>query len=237
MSGHSKWASIKHKKYAADAKRGKVFSKMAKQIAVAVKEGSADFGMNFSLRLLVDKAKKVNMPKDVIERAIQKGSGTGGEGAMYSAIYEAMGPGGSAIIIETLTDNTNRTLGNVKTIVTKKGGNFGAKIAWMFDQKGVIRVPGINVEKPKDELELALIDAGAEDIQYDEDSFVVYTAVPDLKNVIDALTALDIDAGDAGIEFVAKDSLELSDSDSAKLFDLIEVIEEDDDVSNVYTNV
>ena len=128
MSGHSKWASIKHKKGAADAKRGKIFSKLAKLITVAAKEGGSDMGTNFSLRLLVEKGKKANMPKDVIERAIAKGSGVTSDGAVMTAgLYEAMGPGGSAILVETLTDNTNRTLGNVKTIIVKRGGKLSCE--------------------------------------------------------------------------------------------------------------
>ena len=234
MSGHSKWASIKHKKGKADAKRGKVFSKMAKLITVAAKDGGGDLDMNFTLRMYVDKAKKANMPKDVIERAIAKGAGVGADGdQMTAAVYEAMGPGGSAIVIETLTDNTNRTLGNVKTIVNKLGGNFGAKILWMFEQKGVIHVEDAVVS---DELELALIDAGAEAINVSDEGLHVTTAVVDLKSVIDAVVEAGLDAGNAGIEYLAKDALSLSSEDEERLFALMEAIEEDDDVTNVYTN-
>lgn len=236
MSGHSKWASIKHKKGAADAKRGKVFSKLAKLITVAAKEGGGDLSMNFGLRLLVDKAKKANMPKDNIERAIARGTGEGAEGEqMVEAVYEAMGPGGSAIVIETLTDNTNRTLGNVKTIVTKKGGNFGAKVLWMFEKKGVARVEIVPEGDVRDELELALIEAGAEEIEY-EDGMTVICAVADLKNIVDALAENGIETSGAGLEYIAKDTLNLSAGDEEKLFSLMEAIEEDDDVSNVYTN-
>ncbi len=236
MSGHSKWASIKHKKGAADAKRGKIFSKLAKLITVAAKEGGADLGTNFSLRLLVEKGKKANMPKDVIERAIAKGSGVTADGAvMTTGLYEAMGPGGSAILVETLTDNTNRTLGNVKTIIVKRGGNFPAKVLWMFDKKGIVRVEDVSAVADKDELELALIEAGAEEINFDE-GLTVITAIADLKTVVDALTNLGLDAGNAGIEYLAKDDLSLSAEDEEKLFAMMEAVEDDDDVTNVYTN-
>jgi YebC/PmpR family DNA-binding regulatory protein len=239
MSGHSKWASIKHKKGAADAKRGKIFSKLAKLIMVATKDGGADLGTNFSLRLLVDKAKKANMPKDVIERAIAKGSGATADGAqMIAGVYEAMGPGGAAIVIETLTDNTNRTLGNVKTIISKRGGNFGAKVLWMFEQKGVIRVENVvdveNVDA-RETLELALIEAGAEDINFNE-GLTVITAIGDLKAVVEALKELGLDAGNAGIEYLAKDALSISEENEEKLFAMMEAVEDDDDVTNVYTN-
>lgn len=236
MSGHSKWASIKHKKGATDAKRGQLFSKLAKLIAVSAREGGGDLGMNFSLRLLVDKARKANMPKENIDRAIARGTGEGGDGVqMTEAVYEVMGPGGSALVIETLTDNTNRTLGNVKTIVTKRGGNFGAKVLWMFEKKGVVRVEDTQNIGSKEDLELALIEVGAEDISF-EGGLSIICAVPDLQAVTEAVTAAGLEATSAGIEYVAKDELALSAEDEEKLVALMEAIEEDDDVNAVYTN-
>ncbi|MDP2631638.1 MAG: YebC/PmpR family DNA-binding transcriptional regulator [Candidatus Uhrbacteria bacterium] len=236
MSGHSKWASIKNKKGAADAKRGQIFSKLSKLIEVAAKEGGADVGMNFSLRLLVEKAKKSNMPKENIERAIERGSGTGGGTAMISAVYEAMGPGGAAIIIETLTDNTNRTLGNVKSTITKRGGNFGAKVLWLFDHKGVIRVDDVSSVSDRDTVELELIEAGAEDITFDDNGLTVLSSIQDLKTVVDAIKSAGLESSSAGIEYIAKDDLAISSDDEEKLMALLEAIEEDDDVTNVYTN-
>ncbi len=236
MSGHSKWASIKHKKGAADAKRGKIFSKLAKQIAVAAKDSGADLTMNFGLRLLVDKAKKANMPKDNIERAISRGSGGADGLVMVEAVYECIGPGGAAILIETLTDNTNRTLGNVKTICNKRGANFGAKVLWMFDKKGVVRVENLNSIEDRDSLELELIEAGAEDISFDENGLFIISSVSDLKNIIDAVGSKGLESSSAGIEYIAKDEIKLSEADEEKLFSIMEAIEEDDDVSNVYTN-
>ncbi|MFH1631958.1 MAG: YebC/PmpR family DNA-binding transcriptional regulator [bacterium] len=236
MSGHSKWHSIKHKKGAADARRGQAFSKLSKLIQVAAKEGGPDLGMNFSLRLMVEKAKQANMPKENIERAIARGSGTGGGEAMASAVYEVIGPGGAAVIIETLTDNTNRTLGNVKSIVTKRGGNFGAKVLWLFDQKGVVRVDDVLSIDDKDSLELELIEAGAEDISFDDNGLAVTSSINDLKSISDAVEVAGLDVAGVGIEYIAKDDLQISSEDEEKLMALLEAIEEDDDVTNVFTN-
>ncbi|MFH1712106.1 MAG: YebC/PmpR family DNA-binding transcriptional regulator [Patescibacteria group bacterium] len=236
MSGHSKWASIKHKKGAADAKRGKIFSKLAKQITVAAKEGGADLSMNFGLRLLVDKAKKANMPKENIERAISRGGGGGDGEVMTEAVYECMGPGGSAILIETLTDNTNRTLGNVKTICNRSGANFGAKVLWMFEQKGVVRVDDAGSIDDRDALELELIEAGAEDISFDDDGLTITSSINELKKITEAIGAAELETSSAGIEYIAKDDLTLSESDEEKLFSILDALDEDDDVTNVYTN-
>lgn len=237
MSGHSKWASIKHKKGAADAKRGKVFSKLAKQITVAAKEGGTDLSMNFGLRLLVDKAKKANMPKDNIERAINRGGGTGADGeVMTEAVYEVMGPGGAAIIVETLTDNTNRTLGSIKTICNRRGANFGASVLWMFEQKGVVRVEEVGGIEDRDAFELELIEAGAEEINFDENGLEVISGITDLQQINDTVANAGLESTSAGIEYIAKDGLELAKEDEEKLFSIMEAIEEDDDVTNVYTN-
>ncbi|PIQ67329.1 YebC/PmpR family DNA-binding transcriptional regulator [Candidatus Uhrbacteria bacterium CG_4_10_14_0_2_um_filter_41_7] len=237
MSGHSKWASIKHKKGAADAKRGKVFSKLAKLMTVAAKEGGSDLNMNFSLRMLAEKAKKANMPKDNIERAISRGTGEGADGVqMIEAVYEAMGPGGTAIIVETLTDNTNRTLGNLKNTIIKRGGNFGAKVLWMFDKKGVVRVEDASAIADRDIFELALIEARADDIIYDENALSVYCAVPDLQSVTEAVVSGGLEIESAGLEYVAKDEIKLSEEDEEKLFTLMDLIEEDEDVTNVFSN-
>lgn len=235
MSGHSKWASIKHKKGAADAKRGKIFSKLAKQISVAAKTGGGDLGMNFGLRLAVEKAKAANMPKDNIERAIKRGTGEGADAlVLESAVYELMGPGGSALIVEALTDNKNRTYGSLRTIANKKGANIEAKVLWMFARKGVVRIE--NDSGLTDEQELELIEAGAEDIQK-EDGLVIVAALEDLQTVTGAVESLGMKLASAEPEYVANDSLELSDEDLEKLANLVEALEEDDDVDGVYTNV
>ena len=235
MSGHSKWASIRHKKGAADAKRGKVFSKYAKLIMVAAKEGGGDLGTNFSLRLLVDKAKAANMPKDNIERAIKRGTGEIAGGELSSALYEAMGPGGAALLIESLTDNTNRAYTNIRTIISKSGANFDAKVLWQFDQKGVVRVDDISAVEDRDALELSLIEAGAEDIQW-ENGLVVISQKGDLQAVEKAVTEAGLMPESSELEYVPQNEVELSESDENKLALLIEKLDDDDDVNNVFTN-
>jgi len=237
MSGHSKWASIKHKKGAADAKRAKIFTKYANLITVAAREGGGDMDSNFSLRLAVDKAKGVNMPKDRIERAIDRGTGKGGDaGVLESAVYEGMGPGGSALVIEALTDNKNRTIASIKTIFNKRGGNLDAKVMWMFDRKGVVHVEDASSAADQDELELALIEAGAEDISREENRISVVSAVSDLQTVEKAVRDAGLTVESAGLEYVANQSKEISKEEEEKLMTFMEALEDDDDVSSVYTN-
>ncbi len=236
MSGHSKWASIRHKKGAADAKRGKAFSKLAKLISVAAREGS-DPSMNFSLRLAIDRAKAANMPKDNIERAIKRGAGTGDGGALETAVYECMGPGGVSMLIVALTDNTNRAYTNIKTISNKNGGNMDAKVKWQFSQKGIVRVDDITGVEDRDTIELGLIDAGAEDIDWDEEAGLIVTSeVKDLKKVSDAARELELTVSSAGLEYVPDTMIELTDEQGSKLMRFIDALEDDDDVDSVYTN-
>ena len=235
MSGHSKWASIRHKKGAADAKRGKIFSKYAKLITVAAKDGGGDLDSNFSLRLLVDKAKGANMPKDNIERAIKRGTGEIAGGELTGALYEAMGPGGAAILVESLTDNTNRAYTNIRTIISKSGANFDAKVLWQFDHKGVVRVDDISKIEDKDETELNLIESGAEDIQWEE-GLVVICNKGDLQAVDKVVTESGLVSTSAELEYVPQNEVQLSESDEAKLASLIEKLDDDDDVNNVFTN-
>lgn len=236
MSGHSKWATIRHKKGAADAKRGKAFSKIAKLISVAAREG-ADPAMNFSLRLAIDKAKAANMPKDNIERAIARGAGIGEGGALETAVYECMGPGGASMIIEALTDNTNRAYTNIKTISNKNGGNMDAKVLWQFAQKGIVRVEEVASIEDRDSIELALIDAGAEDISWDDEAgLIVTSAVQDFKKIVDAAKGLGLEISSAGLEYVANNTTELTDEHGARLMKFIDALEEDEDVDSVYTN-
>jgi YebC/PmpR family DNA-binding regulatory protein len=236
MSGHSKWATIKHKKGAADAKRGKIFSKLAKAIAVAARDGD-DPAMNFSLRVVIDKAKAANMPKDNIERAIARGSGKDGSAQLESVVYEAMGPGGASMIIEGVTDNTNRTFTNVKTIVNKNGGNMDAQVMWQFERKGVVRAEELPEEFDKDTVELALIDAGAEDLTIEDGQLEVVAGLGDLQALEKAVTELGIKVSSAEPEYVADNMIELDESKEKKLMNVLELLDEDDDVSNVYTNV
>ncbi len=233
MSGHSKWSTIKHKKGAADAKRGKIFSKLSKAISVAARDGS-DPSMNFTLRVAIDKAKQANMPKDNIERAISRGTGAGEGVQLQTVLYEGMGPGGVSIIVEAVTDNTNRTFGNVRTIFNKSGGNLDAKVLWQFDRKGVVRAAIAEIED-KDAFELALIDAGAEDILWN-DELMVISALSSLQSVEEEMRRRDREIISAEPEYVPQNMIEISDEIGQKLGRLIDALDDDDDVSNVFTN-
>jgi len=233
MSGHSKWATTKRQKGAADAKRGAIFTKLGKAITVATKLGGPDPESNFRLRLAIDLAKSANLPKDNIERAIKRGTGELGGGIIESIIYEGFGPFGTAFIIEALTDNRNRSSSSIKHILSKYGGNLGgpSSVSWLFEQKGIIRVKTID-----DELELELIDAGVNDIQRDADGAIVYTQPNDLKKIKELLEKKDIAIEYAEIEQVAKEKKSLNPEEKEKLEKLFTELEDNEDVSNYYTN-
>lgn len=233
MSGHSKWNSIKHQKGAADAKRGALFTKLGKAISVAAKGGGSDPESNFQLRLAVDQAKAANMPKDNIERAIKRGSGELDGGKIEEISYEGFGPEGTAFIIEALTDNRNRSSAAMKHILTKYGGGLGGpnSVAWMFKQKGIIRIKAID-----DELELELIDAGASDIIKDADGVIVYTASNDLKKIKELIDQKDITIEYAEIEQVAKEKKVVAEDKKDKIQKLFNELDENEDVNNYYTN-
>ncbi len=236
MSGHSHWATIKHKKGAADAKRGKAFSKMARVITVAAKEKGGDPETNPALRLAIDQAKKVNMPKDNIERAIKKGTGELVGEKLEEVIFEAYGPDGIAIIIEGITDNKNRTYGEIKNILSKHNGkiaNEGA-VRWMFERKGVIVLDNEQKTTNKEEVELKVIEAGAEDIDWDENTLFVYTKVEDLENIKKELEE-DFGIDSSRLEWVAKDLVKSEKKDSIEK--LFEALDENDDVQNIYSNL
>jgi YebC/PmpR family DNA-binding regulatory protein len=243
MSGHSKWHSIKHKKAATDDKRGKIFGKHAKLVAVAARKGG-DPNMNPTLRAAIDNARAENMPCENIDRAIKKGSGEAKDAAQYEEIiYEAYGPGGVAMIVETLTDNRNRTISNLKTTISKKGGNMGAagSVSYLFKKKGLIEIP--SGQKSNEEIELAAIDAGAEDIKIgeaDDDGnsvISVYTDPQNLMQVRGEFVKNGIKTGAARLVYVPQTEAKIEDEDTAKkLFDLIDAIEEDEDVTCVYSN-
>ncbi|MBN2086827.1 YebC/PmpR family DNA-binding transcriptional regulator [Candidatus Peregrinibacteria bacterium] len=238
MSGHSKWHSIKHKKGAADAKRGKVFTRHANLITIAARSGGGDPDMNPTLRLAIDNAKRENVPNDNIERAIKRGSGEGKDGVeIVEILYEGYGPGGTAVMVECLSDNKNRTYTNIRTVFNKRGGNLGASgsVAWMFERKGVIT---INTEgKNEDEIELTAIDSGAEDIEKDGNMMEITTAPNDLNAVADALKKAGAQTEQAEVLFVPSQTVKIEDADTAKkIMDFIDAIEEDPDVSNVSSN-
>ncbi|PIX62435.1 YebC/PmpR family DNA-binding transcriptional regulator [Candidatus Uhrbacteria bacterium CG_4_9_14_0_2_um_filter_41_50] len=235
MSGHSKWHNIAQKKGLADAKRGKTFSKIAKAITVSAKVGGTDQSSNFALRLAIEKAKEANMPKDNIERAIARGSGSGADGALETVVYEGMAPGGAAIIVEALTDNKNRVLTNIKNIFNKNGGNMDIKVMWQFERKGVVRVDDVGSISNKDETELELIEAGAEDISW-EDGLEAISDFKNLHALEQAVSAVGLQVSSAEPEYIAKEKIQLSEDDENKLGKFIELLDEDDDVDNIYTN-
>ncbi len=238
MSGHSKWSSIKHKKGAADAKRGKLFSKLSRAIIVAAREGGPDPAANLALQNAVEKARSFSMPKDNIDRAIARGAGTDADAAAYeTVIYEGYGPAGVAVLVEALTDNRNRTASEVRHIFTKNDGNLGATgaVAWLFERTGLILVPADGVDE--DELTLAAAEGGAEDVELDESSFRVLAAPEDIASVRAALEGAGFEIDSAGVTMLPKTTVEVeAEGDAKKIVRLIDALEENDDVQDVYAN-
>ena len=238
MSGHSKWSTIKHKKGAADAKRGKLFSKLARAIMVAAKEGGADPGSNLALQNAVEKARSYSMPKDNIERAIAKGVGEGTDGSSFeTVVYEGYGPEGVAVIVEALTDNRNRTAAEVRHLFSKHGGNLGATgaVVWQFERRGVVLVDGAGVDE--DELVLVAADAGAEDVERDGETFVVSSTPEELTRVREAMEAAGFALESVGLQMVPKTTVAIAEESAAKqVVRLVEGLEDNDDVQDVYAN-
>jgi YebC/PmpR family DNA-binding regulatory protein len=237
MSGHSKWAGIKHKKAAVDAKRSNIFTKLGNDITVAARRGGGDPAMNPTLRTAVDKARSANMPKDNVERAIKRGTGELGGAAVEELVYEGFGPGNVAIVVEALSDNRNRTNADVRLIFSKNGGRStdGGGVTFQFTRRGVIR---LDVPAAKGEaLEELAINEGADDYKIEEGFAVVYTPIADLHRIKDALEAAGLPTESAAIEYVANTPVEVSDEDLEKVARLVELLEDNDDVTNVYTNL
>ncbi len=239
MSGHSKWHSIKHKKGAADAKRGKIFTKHAKLIAIAARDGGGDPDMNPGLRSAIANAKSDNVPNSNIEKAVKRGTGEDKDAANYvEVMYEGFGPAGTAMYVQVITDNKNRSLTSVKTIFNKNGGNMGeaGTVGWMFERKGVIEAK-IPTGKDPDEAELEIIDAGAEDLEKEGSEVEIKTADTDLAKVRDNLEKAGFHIERAEISYVAKDPVKVDSPDEAKkVLKLMDALEDDEDVANVYSN-
>ena len=236
MSGHNKWSSIKRKKGVADTKRGQVFTKIGREITMAARDGGGDPDGNVTLRLLIAKARAANMPKDNIERSIKRGTGELEGAQLEDMTYEAYGPHGSALIIQALSDNRNRTIAELRATFSRHNGRMGetGSVSWMFDHKGVIE---LNAAGDPDELALELIDMGADDVKVDGKSIEVFTAPADLQKVQQQLEAKKIPFESAELQMVPKTPLELGPAETASTMRLIEVLEELDDVQHVYTNV
>jgi YebC/PmpR family DNA-binding regulatory protein len=236
MSGHSKWSSIKHKKAATDAKRGKIFTKLIKEITVAARMGGGDADVNPRLRAAVMAAKSENMPKDNIERAIKKGTGEL-EGVNYEeTVYEGYGPGGAAVMVESLTDNKNRTVADIRHIFSKSGGNLGENgcVAWMFTKKGYIEVETKSVAE--DVLMEAALEAGAEDIRETDGNYEVITALEDFEKVKAAIDSASIPYTVAEVTMLPQSTTFLKGREAELMVKLVESLEDCDDVQNVYTN-
>lgn len=238
MSGHSKWATIKRAKAVTDKKKGVAFTKLSKLITIAARSGG-DPTANFKLRMIMDKAREANMPSDTVDRAIKRGTGEL-EGAVIEGIsYEGFGPGGVAVVVETLTDNKNRTVANVKHIFTKHGGNLGStnSVMWMFDRKGVIVLNAADFDTgKKEELELKLIEGGAQDIKEADSFLTIYTAPEDLHKVKGVLDAMGLKTDSAELEYVGKESVAMDEANKEKLLGLFEELDADDDVQNFHSN-
>lgn len=236
MSGHSKWATNFRAKSAQDAKRGAIFTKIANLITVAAREGGADQDSNFKLRLAVEKGKEANMPKDNIQRAIDKGAGTGKDGAHFEEVtYEIISPAGIGLIVEAVTDNKNRTVADLKAILNKHGAQLGStnSVAWNFNRKGVIILDANNLN---DESELSIIDAGADDIIKDED-WQVITPADSLMTVAENLKKQNFKVKEASLAYLPKEEITLTKAEDQEKFEkLYDLIDNLDDITNIYTN-
>jgi YebC/PmpR family DNA-binding regulatory protein len=237
MSGHSKWHTIKHKKGAADAKRGKLFTRIIKELTVAARAGGGDIDSNPRLRTVVAEAKSVNMPADNIKRAIQRGTGEL-PGVSYEEVtYEAYGPGGVAIMIDALTDNRNRTVGEMRHALSKHGGNLGEtnSVAWMFDKKGYIVVEKSKVPD-EEQLLAAVIDAGADDMKDDEDNWEIVSPPDGFQSVLESVKGLGLEPAAAEIAMVPQNYVKLEGKAAQQMVKLMEALEEHDDTRKVWTN-
>ena len=238
MSGHSKWASIKHKKAIVDVKKGKVFSKVSKELSVAAKIGGSDPGMNPRLRLAIDRARGANMPADNIKKAVMKGTGELPGMSYEETVYEGYGPGGAALILEVLTDNKNRTISELRHIMSRHGGNIGETgcVAWMFDKKGYLLVDKKTIDE--DALMSAALDAGAEDIKNspEEENYEIITAPEDLTGVREFLEKQNIAPNLSEVTLIPKNYVKLEAEDAGKMLKLMDALEDHDDIQNVYAN-
>ncbi len=237
MAGHSKWANIKHRKAKQDQERGRIFTRLSKEITMAARHGGGDPDLNFRLRLAVDEARENNMPNDTIDKAIKRGIGALGGANLEEVTYEGYGPGGVAVMVNALTDNRNRTAGEVRYIFSRHGGNLGTDgcVAWMFDRKGLIFA-----ENPKsiaeDDLLLAVIESGALDVTFDEEGIEVLTEPDNLESVEKKLLATGLKIVHAEVALVPQNTLDLVAEDVEKLENMLSALEDNDDLQNVWHN-
>ncbi len=236
MGGHSHWSTIKRQKGASDAKRGQLFTKLSREVAVSAREGGGDPDMNFRLRLAVEKARESNMPADTIKRAIERGAGGGDAAALVETTFEGYGPGGVAIIIQVVTDNRNRTVSEIRTTLSRNGGSLGesGSVAWQFDSVGFI---ALEVgEGDPEEVALAAIDAGAQDVRTEGRQVEVYTAPTELVKVRRALEEAGLSVATAELSMLPKNTLSLDDRSAGQVLRLLDILEDLDDVQKVFSN-
>jgi len=238
MSGHSKWKTIKHKKKAEDRKRSKLFTRLSREITVAVREGGGgDPEFNFSLRMAIDRAKDANMPKENIERAIKRGTGELSGGELESAMYESYAPHGIGILTQVLTDNTNRAVSDVRRVISRHGGSMAEAggVSWQFERKGYITLEPDGIDE--DQAFEVAVEAGAEDIDFGDDLIEVYAAVDDFQPVQEAFEEAGIKTKASELSMIPKNTLALDEKESFKIMNIIEELEDLDDVQNVYSNL
>jgi YebC/PmpR family DNA-binding regulatory protein len=236
MSGHSKWSTIKHKKAAVDAKRGKIFTRLAKEITIAAREGGGDTDMNVRLRLAIDKAKAANMPKDNIERAVKRGTGELEGGELDEVVYEAYAPHGVGLLVESVTDNRNRAVAEIRHILNKHSGSMAeaGSVAWQFTRKGYINIVG---DFDQDELFMTAAEAGADDVQFSEESAEIYTSLETFQAVRGALMDAKIEMDEALVIYHPNSPLELDPQPAMQIMNLIELLEDLDDTQAVYSTL
>ena len=239
MSGHSHFKSIKHQKEIADAKKGQAFSKLAREITIAVKEKGGDPETNPKLRLAVEKARSINMPKENVERAVKKGTGELTGEKLEEITFEAFGPAGIAIIIEGISDNKNRALGEIKQILNQNNGKIAneGSVRWLFDKKGIITIDNSEKKSGKEQLEMTTIEAGADDISWQDDILDIYTKPENLDAVRKALEEKGIKIESASLGWVAKESMEIGEKDRKSAEELFEALDENEAVQNIYSNL
>ncbi|MCL1852376.1 MAG: YebC/PmpR family DNA-binding transcriptional regulator [Peptococcaceae bacterium] len=240
MSGHSKWANIKHKKARTDAQKGKIFTKLGREIIVAARAGGGDINNNFRLKVAVENARAANMPNDNIQRAIQKGTGALAAELLEELRYEGYAPGGVAVMVDLMTDNRNRTAGEMRYIFSKNGGNLSEEgsVSWMFSRQGQISVPREGLALVEDDLLMLALEAGALDIEAQDETFEVYTDADDMETVLGALSERDIRVEQAQVSLIPTNLVEITDVEQArKVVRLIEMLEEHNDVQKVSSNL
>jgi YebC/PmpR family DNA-binding regulatory protein len=237
MSGHSKWSTIKHKKAATDARRGRLFTRLAREITIAAREGSGDPEINFGLRLAVDKAKSANMPKENIERAIKRGTGELKGEDLVEVVYEGYAPNGVALLVQVLTDNKNRTVAEVRRVLTRQGGTLAdaGAVAWQFDRKGYIAIAPDGVDS--DTVFEVAVEAGAEDVVFGNDLIEVYVELEHFQGVRQALEEADIQFETVELAMIPRATVQLAEKETLQVMGIIDALEELDDIQQVYSNL